>query len=108
MMAWKLSLFLLLLLSGPPAVQPVPPTCYSRMLTLSREITGDFQSLQAAEPEVSPSACLPYSPGGTLCLPPLPPSGWSLCLPPCLEVTTDPSPALTFLPLDKTNKNRSL
>ncbi|XP_020033959.2 cytokine-like protein 1 [Castor canadensis] len=60
MMAWKLSLFLLLLLSGPPAVQPVPPTCYSRMLTLSREITGDFQSLQAAEPE---EPCVRYLPG---------------------------------------------
>uniref|UniRef100_A0A8D2B692 Cytokine-like protein 1 n=1 Tax=Sciurus vulgaris TaxID=55149 RepID=A0A8D2B692_SCIVU len=41
---------LLLLLAGLPAAQPAPPTCYSRMLTLSREITGDFQSLQAAEP----------------------------------------------------------
>ncbi|XP_006919148.1 cytokine-like protein 1 [Pteropus alecto] len=45
-----LPLLLLLLLAGPPAVQPAPPTCYSRMLSLSREITGDFQSLQATEP----------------------------------------------------------
>ncbi|XP_039693983.1 cytokine-like protein 1 [Pteropus medius] len=45
-----LLLLLLLLLAGPPAVQPAPPTCYSRMLSLSREITGDFQSLQATEP----------------------------------------------------------
>lgn len=49
-----LLLLLLLLLAGPPAVQPAPPTCYSRMLSLSREITGDFQSLQATEPLVSP------------------------------------------------------
>lgn len=47
-------LLLLLLLAGPPAVRPAPPTCYSRMLSLSREITGDFQSLQAMEPLVSP------------------------------------------------------
>ncbi|XP_048220175.1 cytokine-like protein 1 [Perognathus longimembris pacificus] len=40
---------LLLLLAGPPAAQAAPPTCYSRVLTLSREITRDFQSLQAAE-----------------------------------------------------------
>ncbi|XP_016016701.2 cytokine-like protein 1 [Rousettus aegyptiacus] len=45
-----LPLLLLLLLAGPPAVRPAPPTCYSRMLSLSREITGDFQSLQAMEP----------------------------------------------------------
>ena len=44
---------LLLLLAGPPTAQPVPPTCYSRMLALSREITADFQSLQATEPSVS-------------------------------------------------------
>lgn len=53
MTPWLLPL-LLLLLAGPPAVRPVPPTCYSRMLGLSREITGDFQSLQAMEPSVSP------------------------------------------------------
>ncbi|XP_032347126.1 cytokine-like protein 1 isoform X2 [Camelus ferus] len=41
---------LLLLLAGPPAARPAPPTCYSRMLALSREITADFQSLQATEP----------------------------------------------------------
>lgn len=46
-------LLLPLLLCGPPAVQPAPPTCYSRMLGLSREITGDFRSLQATEPAVS-------------------------------------------------------
>uniref|UniRef100_A0A8D2B279 Cytokine-like protein 1 n=1 Tax=Sciurus vulgaris TaxID=55149 RepID=A0A8D2B279_SCIVU len=51
---------LLLLLAGLPAAQPAPPTCYSRMLTLSREITGDFQSLQAAEPVES---CVRYLPG---------------------------------------------
>ncbi|OWK13537.1 hypothetical protein Celaphus_00017302 [Cervus elaphus hippelaphus] len=41
---------LLLLLAGLPAARPAPPTCYSRMLALSREITSDFQSLQATEP----------------------------------------------------------
>lgn len=53
MTSWLLPLLLPLLLSGPPAVWPAPPTCYSRMLSLSREITGDFQSLQATEPSVS-------------------------------------------------------
>lgn len=53
MTSWLLPLLLPLLLSGPPAVRPAPPTCYSRMLGLSREITGDFQSLQAMEPSVS-------------------------------------------------------
>nr|XP_020750608.1 cytokine-like protein 1 [Odocoileus virginianus texanus] len=43
-------LLLLLLLAGLPATRPAPPTCYSRMLALSREITSDFQSLQATEP----------------------------------------------------------
>ncbi|KAF3825344.1 hypothetical protein GH733_005978 [Mirounga leonina] len=43
-------LALLLLLAGPPSSKPAPPTCYSRMLSLSREVTGDFQSLQAMEP----------------------------------------------------------
>ncbi|XP_040602946.1 cytokine-like protein 1 [Mesocricetus auratus] len=40
-------------------VEPAPPTCYSRMLTLSREIMADFQSLQALEPEDS---CVRYLP----------------------------------------------
>lgn len=46
-------LLLLLLLAGLPATRPAPPTCYSRMLALSREITSDFRSLQATEPSVS-------------------------------------------------------
>ncbi|XP_034526866.1 cytokine-like protein 1 [Ailuropoda melanoleuca] len=50
---------LLLLLAGPPSAQPAPPTCYSRMLTLSREVAGDFQSLQAAEPS---EPCVRYLP----------------------------------------------
>lgn len=54
-----LALFLLLLVAGPPAARPAPPTCYSRMLGLSREITGDFQLLQAAEPA---KACVRYLP----------------------------------------------
>ncbi|XP_034365173.1 cytokine-like protein 1 [Arvicanthis niloticus] len=61
-MAPKTLLLLLLLLVvvvWPPAVQPAPPTCYSRMLTLSREIMADFQSLQASEPEDS---CVRYLP----------------------------------------------
>ncbi|ELV13226.1 cytokine-like protein 1 [Tupaia chinensis] len=29
--------------------RPAPPTCYSRMLALSREISADFQSLRAME-----------------------------------------------------------
>lgn len=49
-----LALLLLLLLAGPPA-SAAPPTCYSRMLGLSQEITRDFQLLQAVEPEVSSS-----------------------------------------------------
>lgn len=53
MRPWLLPL-LLLLLAGPPAVRPAPPTCYSRMLGLSREISWDFQRLQATEPPVSP------------------------------------------------------
>lgn len=56
---------LLLLLARPPAVQPVPPTCYSRMLTLSREITRDFQSLQATAPAVSPLRPDLHTPGGS-------------------------------------------
>ncbi|KAM4854946.1 cytokine-like protein 1 [Thomomys bottae] len=56
MACWKPCLLLLLLAT---AVQPTPPTCYSRMLTLSQEITGDFQSLQAAE-GVEP--CVRYLP----------------------------------------------
>lgn len=60
-MAPQLLPLLLLLLAGPPAARPAPPTCYSRMLTLSREITADFQSLQATEPAVSAPqpACRP-------------------------------------------------
>ncbi|XP_003985652.2 cytokine-like protein 1 [Felis catus] len=50
---------LLLLLAGPPAAQPAPPTCYSRMLSLSREVTGDAQRLQAMEPS---EACVRYLP----------------------------------------------
>ena len=55
---------LLLLLAGPPAVRPAPPTCYSRMLGLSRQITRDFQSLQATEPLVSPLYL--HGPGGSV------------------------------------------
>ncbi|XP_066136691.1 cytokine-like protein 1 isoform X1 [Saccopteryx bilineata] len=58
MTPWLLPL-LLLLLAGLPAARPAPPTCYSRMLGLSREITGDFQSLQTAEPLGS---CVRYLP----------------------------------------------
>ena len=54
---------LLLLLARPPAAQPAPPTCYSRVLSLSREVTGDFQSLQAVERSVSPSSCPPRTDG---------------------------------------------
>lgn len=68
MRPWLLPL-LLLLLAGPPSVWPAPPTCYSRMLGLSREISRDFQRLQAAEPSVSPPVwrgpggpCRPRSP----------------------------------------------
>ena len=50
---------LLLLLARPPAAQPTPPTCYSRMLALSREITADFQRLQATEPS---EPCVRYLP----------------------------------------------
>ncbi|XP_010846095.1 PREDICTED: cytokine-like protein 1 [Bison bison bison] len=52
-------LLLLLLLAGLPTTRPTPPTCYSRMLALSREITSDFQSLQATEPS---EACVRYLP----------------------------------------------
>ncbi|XP_070118825.1 cytokine-like protein 1 isoform X2 [Equus przewalskii] len=58
-MAPQLLPLLLLLLAGPPAARPAPPTCYSRMLTLSREITADFQSLQATEPA---EPCVRYLP----------------------------------------------
>ncbi|XP_045690495.1 LOW QUALITY PROTEIN: cytokine-like protein 1 [Phyllostomus hastatus] len=58
MTPWLLPL-LLLLLAGPPAVWPAPPTCYSRMLGLSRQITRDFQSLQATEPS---EPCVRYLP----------------------------------------------
>lgn len=51
MRPWLLPL--VLLLAGLPAVRPAPPTCYSRMLGLSREISRDFQGLQAMEPSVS-------------------------------------------------------
>ncbi|XP_053423409.1 cytokine-like protein 1 isoform X1 [Nycticebus coucang] len=59
-MAWTLvrSALLLLLLAAPPA-WPAPPTCYSRMLSLSREVTGDFQRLLAAE---SQEPCVRYLP----------------------------------------------
>ncbi|XP_052591814.1 cytokine-like protein 1 [Peromyscus californicus insignis] len=61
MAPWTLPLLLPLLtvVVWPLAVQPAPPTCYSRMLTLSREIMADFQSLQASEPEDS---CVRYLP----------------------------------------------
>ncbi|XP_028738116.1 cytokine-like protein 1 [Peromyscus leucopus] len=61
MASWTLPLLLPLLtvVVWPLAVQPAPPTCYSRMLTLSREIMADFQSLQASEPEDS---CVRYLP----------------------------------------------
>nr|KAF6391704.1 cytokine like 1 [Pipistrellus kuhlii] len=58
MTPWLLPL-LLLLLAGPPAVRPAPPTCYSRMLGLSREISRDFQRLQATEPS---EPCVTYLP----------------------------------------------
>ncbi|XP_008831340.1 cytokine-like protein 1 [Nannospalax galili] len=58
MMPRTLSL-LLLVVVWLPMVGSAPPTCYSRMLTLSREIMGDFQSLQASEPEDS---CVRYLP----------------------------------------------
>ncbi|XP_008149162.2 cytokine-like protein 1 [Eptesicus fuscus] len=58
MRPWQLPL-LLLLLAGPPAVRPAPPTCYSRMLGLSREISRDFQRLQATEPS---EPCVTYLP----------------------------------------------
>ncbi|XP_052054551.1 cytokine-like protein 1 [Apodemus sylvaticus] len=54
-----LLLLLVVVVVWPLAVQPAPPTCYSRMLTLSREIMADFQSLQASEPEDS---CVRYLP----------------------------------------------
>nr|XP_004669889.1 cytokine-like protein 1 [Jaculus jaculus] len=54
-----LPLLLLLLLSWLQATQPAPPTCYSRILTLSQDITEDFQSLQAAEPQ---EPCVRYLP----------------------------------------------
>ncbi|GAB1289605.1 Cytokine-like 1 [Apodemus speciosus] len=54
-----LLLLLLVVVVWPLAVQPAPPTCYSRMLTLSQEIMADFQSLQASEPEDS---CVRYLP----------------------------------------------
>ncbi|XP_007946986.1 cytokine-like protein 1 [Orycteropus afer afer] len=57
-MPWPLA-SLLLLLAGPSTVQPAPPTCYSRMLSLSREIAGAFQSLQAME---SSEPCVRYLP----------------------------------------------
>ncbi|XP_006985674.1 cytokine-like protein 1 [Peromyscus maniculatus bairdii] len=61
MASWTLPLWLPLLtvVVWPLAVQPAPPTCYSRMLALSREIMADFQSLQASEPEDS---CVRYLP----------------------------------------------
>ncbi|XP_019516700.1 PREDICTED: cytokine-like protein 1 isoform X1 [Hipposideros armiger] len=62
MMPSLLPLLLLLLLGSTPAVQPAPPTCYSRMLSLSREITGDFQSLQATEPSEPSELCVRYLP----------------------------------------------
>ncbi|XP_004681583.1 PREDICTED: cytokine-like protein 1 [Condylura cristata] len=43
-------LALLLLLAAAPPSQPAPPTCYSRVLTLSREVSRDLESLQATEP----------------------------------------------------------
>ncbi|KAL1789414.1 cytokine 1 [Sigmodon hispidus] len=54
-----LLLSLLMVVVWPLAVQPAPPTCYSRMLTLSHEIMADFQSLQASEPQDS---CVRYLP----------------------------------------------
>lgn len=48
-------LLLVVVMVWPLKVQPAPPTCYSRMLTLSHEIMADFQSLQASEPEVRSS-----------------------------------------------------
>lgn len=61
MASWTLPLWLplLMVVVWPLAVQPAPPTCYSRMLALSREIMADFQSLQASEPEDS---CVRYLP----------------------------------------------
>ncbi|XP_051020825.1 cytokine-like protein 1 [Acomys russatus] len=50
---------LLMVVVCPLAVQAAPPTCYSRMLTLSQEIMADFQSLQASEPGDS---CVRYLP----------------------------------------------
>ncbi|XP_045384352.1 cytokine-like protein 1 [Lemur catta] len=58
-MAWPLPLLLLLLLLAGTPARPAPPTCYSRMLSLSREVTGDFQSLQAAQPR---DPCVRYLP----------------------------------------------
>ncbi|XP_045145418.1 cytokine-like protein 1 [Echinops telfairi] len=53
------TMLLLLLVTWPPAALPAPPTCYSRMLSLSREIEGAFQSLQATE---GTEPCVRYLP----------------------------------------------
>uniref|UniRef100_A0A5F9CZG1 Cytokine like 1 n=1 Tax=Oryctolagus cuniculus TaxID=9986 RepID=A0A5F9CZG1_RABIT len=58
MTRWPLPL-LLLLLAGPPPAAPAPPTCYSRLRALSRELTRDFQSLQDEEPS---EPCVKYLP----------------------------------------------
>ncbi|XP_032110069.1 cytokine-like protein 1 [Sapajus apella] len=50
---------LLLLLAGVPAARPAPPTCYSRLRALSREITQDFQLLQTLGPS---EPCVRYLP----------------------------------------------
>ncbi|XP_075401146.1 cytokine-like protein 1 [Tenrec ecaudatus] len=52
-------LLLLLLMTWAPATHPAPPTCYSRMLSLSREIEGAFQSLQVME---AMEPCVRYLP----------------------------------------------
>ncbi|XP_006893701.1 PREDICTED: cytokine-like protein 1 [Elephantulus edwardii] len=57
MTAWLLVLLLPLL--QPRAVQPAPPTCYSRMLGLSQEIEGAFQTLQSME---ASEPCVRYLP----------------------------------------------
>ncbi|NWR60316.1 CYTL1 protein, partial [Bucorvus abyssinicus] len=45
----KMLLSLIALLSVAPLANAAPPTCYSRMLSLSKEITESFKELQTSE-----------------------------------------------------------
>lgn len=54
LLTMKMLLLLMALLSAALLASTAPPTCYSRVLSLSKEITESFKELQTSKTAVSP------------------------------------------------------